>query len=206
MIKLLILDLDGVIFDTERNMIKSWNEVRKKHGISKKFEDYRKNIGLPFFKILENLNIKKNKKKIQKTYKHYSIKNNDKIKLFPKVKSTLNKLKKVYLLAVVTSKDYDRTIKLIKKYKLPLKYISCPKKNLRGKPFPDQINYIMKKINFKNRSEVAYVGDTKYDYMSAKKAKVNFIHASYGFEKKIKGLKTSINNFFELIDYLNERK
>ena len=63
MIKLLILDLDGVIFDSERNMIKSWDGVRKKYGINKKFEDYRKNIGLPFFKILENLNIKKKSKK-----------------------------------------------------------------------------------------------------------------------------------------------
>ena len=36
MIKLLILDLDGVILDTEKNMIKSWEEVRKKYHIKKK--------------------------------------------------------------------------------------------------------------------------------------------------------------------------
>ena len=35
MIKLLILDLDGVILDTEKNMIKSWEEVRKKYHIKK---------------------------------------------------------------------------------------------------------------------------------------------------------------------------
>ena len=29
MLKLIIFDLDGVIFDTEKNMIHSWKEVKK---------------------------------------------------------------------------------------------------------------------------------------------------------------------------------
>ena len=86
-------------------------------------------------------------------------------------------------------------MRFIKKFKLPLKNISCPKKELRGKPFPDQINFIIKKINFKKKSEIAYVGDTRFDLLAAKRAKINFIHARYGFEKKIKNARDGINHF-----------
>lgn len=206
MIKLLILDLDGVILDTEKNMVKSWEEVRKKYCIKNNFKDYKKYIGLPFLKILKNLKINKNQKEIQRTYKKFSIKNNNNIKLFPKVRETLNQLNKNYILAVVTSKDCIRTKKLIKKFQLPLKNISCPKKDLRGKPFPDQINFIIKKINFKKKSEIAYVGDTRFDLLAAKRAKINFIHARYGFDKKVKNARNGINHFFEIVDFLDERK
>ena len=49
-----------------------------------------------------------------------------------------------------------------------------------------------------------YVGDTRFDYLAAKNAKINFIHASYGFEKKIKGSRNGIENFYEIAEYLYE--
>ena len=86
MLKLIILDLDGVIFDTELNMLTSWNEVKKKYKLKKTFKEYRKHIGLPFQEILKNLKINKNKKSIQKFYSNRSIKNINKglVKLLKK--------------------------------------------------------------------------------------------------------------------------
>ncbi len=205
MSELLIFDLDGVIFDSEKNMIQSWSDVQKKYKVKKNFNEYKKYIGLPFLKILKNLGINKNQKQIQKTYKEASIRYSNKVKLFPNVKKVLNKLSKNYKLAVVTSKDFDRTNKLLKKHNLLFKCISCPKKNLRGKPFPDQINYVLKKLKIKKLDQVFYIGDTTIDYMAAKKAKINFIHARYGFEKKIKNVKKSIGNFFEIIESLDAK-
>ena len=40
-------------------MIYSWNAVRKKFKIKKSFLEYYKFIGLDFFEILTNLNLKK---------------------------------------------------------------------------------------------------------------------------------------------------
>mgnify|MGYP005997078617 CR=1 FL=1 len=97
-------------------------------------------------------------------------------------------------------------MQLINRFGLSFKCVCCPKKHLKGKPFPDQINYVLKKINIKKKSDVTYVGDTRFDFLAAKRAKINFIHARYGFEKKIKGLKVGINSFCDIIDYLNERK
>ena len=58
--KLIIFDLDGVIVNSLVNMRISWNYVSKKYKLNIKFSEYKKYIGLPFKKILINLNILKN--------------------------------------------------------------------------------------------------------------------------------------------------
>ena len=92
--KLYIFDIDGVIFDSKLNMMSSWNEVRIKHNIKSKFEDYFKLIGTPFLNILKKLKINTDIKKIAKTYNQNSLKYINKVKLYPNVKVVLNKLKK----------------------------------------------------------------------------------------------------------------
>lgn len=200
MIKLIILDLDGVIFDSELNMKKSWNEVRKKFKIIANFKEYKKNIGLPFDKILNNLNISKKKNLIKKYYASRSMANINTIKLFPNVRRILKKLSKEYITGVVTSKDLKRSKYLINKYNLKFNYISCPKKNIKGKPNPAQINLVIKKLKLKNVNAI-YVGDTIFDSMAAKRAKIKFIHARYGFEKKKIYSDYSINSFKELENF-----
>ena len=54
----LIFDLDGVIFDSKKNMEHAWKKTCKKFNLKIRFDLYFKNIGLPFEKILENLKIK----------------------------------------------------------------------------------------------------------------------------------------------------
>jgi len=58
-IKLILLDLDGVIIDSKLNMKKSWRKVRRETKTTVKFEEYFKCIGMPFKKILAKLKIKK---------------------------------------------------------------------------------------------------------------------------------------------------
>ena len=69
-----------------------------------------------------------------------------------------NLSKRKILVGVVTSKDKKRTLKLIKKFKLNIRYIVPPSKNLRGKPFPDQLIKAMDlaKISYFN---TIYIGD-----------------------------------------------
>ena len=58
----------------------------------------------------------------------------------------------------------------------------------------ENIAYLVKKYNLKN---VAYIGDTIKDYEAAKQAKVDFIHAAYGYG--IVNYPNKINNINELI-------
>ena len=114
--KFFIFDLDGVLFDSKKNMKKSWNSVKKKHKINCSFESYFNKIGSPFDKILIDLNIKPNKK-ISKTYQGTSQKYIDLIKPYPWVNINFIMLnKKKIKFSILTSKDSKRSKFLLKKY------------------------------------------------------------------------------------------
>ena len=115
--KLIIFDFDGVLIHSEKNMELTWNKTiknLKEYNIP--FSEYKKNIGLPFKKILNNLHIKKKDfYTITETYKKNSLYYQNKIKLFKGVKPLIKRLKKNYKIALFTSKDNFRTKFLLKK-------------------------------------------------------------------------------------------
>ena len=92
--KLIIFDLDGVIFNSKENMRVAWEQVNYKLKLNIKFEDYFRNIGMPFEEILKKLGIKKNIPLVKKIYREKSIQKFNLVKIYPSVKATLEKLKK----------------------------------------------------------------------------------------------------------------
>lgn len=190
--KIFIFDFDGVLINSRQNMLFSWAAVRKKHNIKQPFKLYFKNIGAPFKKILEKIKINSDQSLIEKTFKLNSIKHFNKIRLYPDVVKVLSELKKKNIVGLLTSKDKHRTYKLLKKFKLVnyFNFIECPNKRYRGKPYPDQIFKQIKKYKIKKKS-IYYIGDMGYDSLTAKRAGINFIFASYGYGKlkKVKRIK-----------------
>lgn len=89
----LLLDLDGVIFDSKKNMESAWNKTSKKFELNIPFSLYFKNIGMPFLKILKSLGVKPNKK-IYQFFKNSSLNEMHLIKPYNNVLSLLNILKK----------------------------------------------------------------------------------------------------------------
>jgi len=180
--KVLIFDLDGVLVDSKINMKKAWAAVQKKFNFQeKKFRDYFSKIGQPFNIILSQLSILNNHKQIKKCYDSNSIKNLEIVKFYPK---TIKELKWLYskniYLCIVTSKDKIRTNLMLGDAKKLFSIIQCPQKNLIGKPYPDQILNVIKKLNVKKK-DCVYIGDTNIDYLSAKNAKIDFIFAEWGY-------------------------
>ena len=83
--KLYLFDLDGVILNSKKNMNIAWSSVRKELEIEVKFNDYFKNIGIPFKEILKKLKIDKSKfKKAEKIFFLNSKKNFNKLLLYQK--------------------------------------------------------------------------------------------------------------------------
>lgn len=196
----ILFDLDGVILNSEKNMRLTWSQTKVKFKLNQDFTKYKKYIGLPFDEILKKININSNIDEIREYYFKISKINNYKLSLFSKVKDTIRDLeKKKIKYSIVTSKDKIRTNVIINKFKLKPISIHCPKKKLRGKPFPDQLNecLIKNKIN-KKKVNVLYVGDTYYDYKVAKSCKIKFIFATYGFGRSLKVYKNKINNIYQL--------
>ena len=199
--KIILFDLDGVLIDSKKNMFRAWKMVQKKHNIKTKFNKYFENIGIPFQEILKKLKIKKNIKKIEKTYKDESSKSLNQIKTFPGVINFLKNLKKNKIkIGIVTSKDKGRTLMITKKLQVNFNVIVCPSKKLRGKPYPDQINKALNKFS-ENKKYICYVGDTQIDSIAAKRAGVEFIFASYGYGSGRH--KAKINKISELKKFLN---
>lgn len=203
--KLFLFDLDGVLFDTKKNMEKSWNLARDKFNLKKNFNEYFIHLGLPFNVIMKKLGIKKKYINIiNEFYKKKSLENNHLIKIYPGVKSTLNKLKKNNIeVGIVTSKDFYRTKKIILNYKLNFSIIETPRKGLRGKPYPDPILRVIKRTGYLKK-DIIYVGDTYNDYLSAKFSKIKFIFAAYGYGKYKKDIKyyRKINKFSDIISFI----
>jgi phosphoglycolate phosphatase len=200
---LLIFDLDGVLINSKLNMIYAWNNTKKIYQIKKNFKSYFLNIGMPFEKILEKLKINKNKKEIFRTYQKESINHFDKIELYKNVKKTLNILrKKKHKLAIVTSKDLYRTKKILKKFNLKFDLVCSPKKGLKGKPYPDQLNYVIKKLKF-DKNNTYYIGDMIVDYKSSKTSKIDFIFAKYGYGKNYKLYDKKIQNIQDIFKFIN---
>lgn len=197
---LFLFDLDGVIIDSKKNMELSWNSVNKKFKLNVTFEKYFSLIGRDFKEILRKLNIKnKNLDDIEKTFKNASIKNFNKYKLFPKVKVVLRSLiRKKIKIGIVTSKDCLRTNKILKKFSLKFNEVRCSNGILAGKPNPDKIFSILKKLKI-NKANTIYVGDMVVDKKTAKNAGVEYIHALYGYSPKKINHKNTIQSFDELI-------
>ena len=85
--------MDGVIFDSKKNMSFSWNQTKKKFHLKPSFKKYFENIGKPFDEIMKSLKITPSPK-IANYYKEDSLKSVSKIKLYPNVIKTLKYLKK----------------------------------------------------------------------------------------------------------------
>ena len=91
-LKLIIFDLDGVLINSLKNMEYALKNTNKRLGLNLKFSRYKKYIGLPFFEILRKIGVKKNFSEIEKSYKFFSKKKINKIRIN---KSTITEIKKL---------------------------------------------------------------------------------------------------------------
>lgn len=199
---LFIFDLDGVIFDSKKNMEYAWNKTSKKFNLKIPFHLYFKKIGMPFLKILDSLNVEPDNS-IYKCFKQSSL---EKINLIKPYKYTINQLKLLKKnrinFSIVTSKDLKRTKYLLNKFNIKPNSIHCPNNKLRGKPFPDHLLASFKKNKVKAKNAY-YFGDMEVDFQAAKNAKIKFVFVKYGYGKTNKKYKFTISNFKEINKYIN---
>lgn len=124
--------------------------------------------------------------------------------LFSGVKETIQELyKKNIRLGVVTSetkKEYENEVTRfwLNKY---FSIIVTASDTKRHKPNPDPINFAISKLNAIS-ANVLYIGDTKYDMLTARAAHVNFAVAGWGAHDKISNADYYLNSPEEILKFV----
>ena len=181
MIKLVIFDFDGVIFNTEEAVFKLIRKLCKKHKCDiKTKEEFLELYDENFFKSMAKKGIKGKKlDKFKKECEDELTKLH--LKIFQKIPIILGKLSHHYYLAIISSNFKKILIYNLKKHKL-LGYFSL----LVGADYienkVERLQHCLEKFNVKP-SEAVYIGDTTGDVKEAKKAKVKTMAITWGFHK-----------------------
>ena len=195
--KLILFDLDGVLLDSEDNMRRAWAVVREKAGVPNPFEEYFSKIGRPFQDILVMLGIRENTKRIEQIYMTASFDFLSNAVFFPDTEATLQELAtRGFKLGVVTSKDEPRTRAVLRQLDVPFVTIQSPVGDYRGKPAPDYLLLAMAQAKTDPEDSI-YVGDMETDWEAARRAQIDYLHASWGYGDPLPGVQ-SIESIHQL--------
>jgi len=176
MLKAIIFDLDGTLVNSVDFWLSLYKKTAKKVNIELDSKEISKRFGESDVDILLSL-IPEEKRKEALDY-YYKLKEKEKKKLnlkkFEFVDEVLKKIKERNIkIAIATGNSRDIAELIIKKNGLEkfIDFIVTYEDVKRGKPYPDMILKIIKHFNVK-REEVLYVGDSLYDFESARRARV----------------------------------
>jgi len=190
--KLLIFDVDGTVWDSEKDVFLSFNHTLKNlAGFEITKVDFQKLAGLSLGVMFERV-LPEGKKHLsgeyEKAYKKYYIDEGhftDATVLFEKVKETLDYFKsKGFYMAVASSKPKRILDKMVAYFNLDMfNYVlGTEESNFKHKPDPEIIFYIMDKLNV-SKEDAVIIGDSKSDIIAGKNAGIDTIAVTYGYDK-----------------------
>lgn len=182
----IIFDLDGTLWSTTETIVPIWNDVLKRHkNIYKRITidemnsymgktlDYIAGAMFPQLKLSDGLNIlneccKEEQKELRKVGG----------KLYPRLKETLDALKKKYSLYIVSNCADGYVQSFLDFHNFNEYFDDIEMIGRTGKSKGENIKLI---INRNNLDESIYVGDTEGDFVAAQQAGIPFVYAQYGF-------------------------
>ena len=182
MIKLIVFDVDGTLIDTDDIILATWKEVFSKFkDESFKYDD---NLILTFSgptikdtmsKYLPEYDFEYMRDQYNEiTRKYYE----SLARLFDGEKEVLEQLHKDgYKLAVLTNKNRERTEYCLNKFNIfgLFDYVVSSDDVKETKPNPEGLLKILSNYKDIKKDEVIVIGDTDYDYLTAKNDSINAI-------------------------------
>lgn len=207
MMKNIIFDLDGTLWDSRTTLIESWNLVLNKHKLIEKplvEDDLNRFMGLllpdilpilfptgtpeQFDEILKEI--------IEHECKTLSVKGG---MIYEKVENTLIELSENYDLYIVSNCQDGYIQAFLKFSKFSHFFKDFESAGKTGKNKQENIRLVLERNNL-NPKETIYVGDTQTDYDSATANNLNFVFCNYGFGELDENSKAfaEIHSFDEL--------
>lgn len=184
----IIFDMDGTLWDSADNVAISWNQAMQEFGYEREpinENDMQAVMGKTMDKIAEILFHKVEGDERRSLLELACKVENDYLRehggvLYPKIKETMEQLKKEYRLFIVSNCQSGYIEAFLDYYGFHdlVEDIECFGNN--NKPKAENIALICER-NHVAKENAVYVGDIQGDYDSATAAGVAFIHAAYGF-------------------------
>jgi HAD superfamily hydrolase (TIGR01509 family) len=187
MYKAVFFDFDGVIIDSEP-LIKYAFTKSCKTLFGEEFvppvEKYLSYGGDSFLRIMEKLKLPA--LEMHKLFKEISRDKIDMVTIFPEMERIIKTLSEENIkMAIITGKDYDRTVALLKKFNIDkyFEHVICSDRVTFPKPNPESIFKALESFKFES-NEVIMIGDSVADIVASKRANIETIGVTWGVGKE----------------------
>lgn len=183
MIRAILFDLDGTLIDSTELILVSFNYVMKEY-LQKEVpeEEIRNLFGIPLRKQMALFGTEERADELVERYREHNLQNHEKyLKPIKGAKETLAALKeKGYLLGIVTSKKEDAArlgMQICQIESFFDVFVFSDDVTIH-KPEPEPILHALRQLKVSPK-EAVYVGDSTYDIISGKKARVETVGVGY---------------------------
>lgn len=186
MIKLIIFDFDGTIFDTKKDIAISVNILLKENNLKElPLKLIYKNIGrgaeFLIKKSFENFGIEPPKDSYFRFLEIYETQKLKNTKPFDGIVEIIEKLCFDKILYIITNKDEKSTIEILKYFNLDKYFKKVIGRDTFGIKKPDKrlIDYVKKNENV-DEKEILIIGDSEIDIIFGKENNIKVIVVSWG--------------------------
>jgi HAD superfamily hydrolase (TIGR01549 family) len=184
--KAIIFDLDGTLIDSLPYHYLAFKDMLLEHGIKVNKNYLKKMIGLATNIILRDFKKRYsfsediNDLREERRYHYFKFVGTRDI-TFPGVKKTIKKLKKKYKIGIATgSSMITFSHSTDKNFQELFETVVTIMDTKRGKPHADPLLLCAKRLKV-NPSDCLMIGDSNYDALAARAAKMDFIGVTTGF-------------------------
>jgi len=215
MIKIVIFDFDGTLFDTKYDLARSVNILLKEYCLNElPVEEIYKNIGngadILLLKSFNFYNLMPPENSIERFLDIYDKEKLKNTKPFDGIVNVLEKLYRKKILYIITNKDEKNSLEILTYFNLEKYFKRVIGRDTFGIKKPDsRLIEIVKNFENVNNNEIVIIGDSEIDLTFGKNNNIKVILVTWGGMSDIDYLKSLkpdyvVDHPYEIIDLVSK--